>query len=112
MKEEKQTITYEDFTKLDLKTAKIIEVEDIPDATKLYKLTLELGKEKRTIAAGIKQFYEKEDLIGKTIIIIANLESRKLRGIESNGMLLAADNDGKPILLTTSEECESGKKIN
>ena len=112
MKEEKQRITYDDFAKLDLKTAKILEVEDIEGVDKLYKLTLKLEKEKRTICAGIKQFYEKEDLIGKTIIIIANLEPRKLRGIISEGMLLAADNDGKPILLTTSKECESGKKIN
>jgi len=106
----KPTITYEDFTKLDLQTAKIIEVEEIEGAGKLYKLTLELGKEKRTICAGIKEFYSKEELKNKTIIIIANLEPRKLRGVESNGMLLAAD-DGKPILLTTDKECDSGKII-
>jgi methionyl-tRNA synthetase len=106
------TATYEDFTKLDLRTAIIKEVKEIEGADKLYELTLELGKETRTIAAGIKQFYSKEELIGKTIIIIANLEPRKLRGITSEGMLLAADSDGKPVLLTTESEVESGKQIN
>lgn len=105
------TISYEDFAKLDLRTAVIKKVEEIENADKLYKLTLKLESETRIIAAGIKQFYKKEDLIGKTIIIIANLEPRKLKNIVSEGMLLAADNNGKPILLTTSEKCESGKKI-
>ena len=105
-------ITYDDFAKLDLRTAIIKNAEEIEGADKLYNLTLELGKETRTIAAGIKQFYDREELIGKTIIIIANLEPRKLRGITSEGMLLAADNDGKPILLTTEKDCESNKKIN
>ena len=103
----KETITYEDFAKLDLRTATIKVVEEIEGSDKLYKLTL---NDKRTICAGIKQFYEKEELIGKTIIIIANLAPRKLKGVESQGMLLATDGD-KPILLTTLEECESGKKI-
>tara|TARA_Y100000310_G_scaffold322396_1_gene381427 strand:+ start:1790 stop:2116 length:327 start_codon:yes stop_codon:yes gene_type:complete len=107
-----ETATYEDFTKLDLRTAIIKEVKEIEGADKLYELTLTLGDKTRTIAAGIKQHYKKEDLIGKTIIIIANLEPRKLRGITSEGMLLAADSDGKPILLTTDKECESNKKIN
>ena len=105
------TISYEDFAKLDLRTAVIKKVEEIEGADKLYKLTLELESEKRIIAAGIKQFYKKEELIGKTIIIIANLEPKKLKNIVSEGMLLAADNNGKPILLTTSEDCDSGKKI-
>jgi len=103
----KPTITYEDFAKLDLRTAKILEVEEIEGADKLYKLTL---NNKRTICAGIKPYYNKEELIGKTTIIIANLEPRKLKGIISEGMLLAADGD-KPILLTTLEECESDNKI-
>lgn len=107
----KETINYEDFEKLDLRTAKIIKAEEIEGADKLYKLTLELGDEMRTIAAGIKQHYSTEELIGKTIIIVANLEPRTLRGVESHGMLLAADGKDKPILLTTSEECESDKEI-
>jgi len=104
------TITYEDFSKLDLRTAKIIKAENIEGADKLYKLTLKLGEKERTIAAGIKQHYSKEELIGKTIIIVANLEPRKLRGITSEGMLLAADGD-KPFLLTTDQEVKTNLKI-
>ena len=85
------TIQYEDFTKLDLRVAEIKKAEEIEGADKLYKLTLNDGtKEPRTICAGIKEFYNAKDLKGKKIIIIANLAPRKLRGIESCGMLLAA----------------------
>ncbi|MAG07494.1 methionine--tRNA ligase subunit beta [Candidatus Pacearchaeota archaeon] len=107
----KPEITYEDFEKLDLQTAKIIEAENIEGADKLYKLTIQLGKETRTICAGIKEHYNKKDLIGKTIIIIVNLAPRKLKGITSQGMLLAADSNGKPVLLTTESEVKSGKQI-
>ena len=110
MGNEKNTISYEDFAKLDLRTAKILKVEDIEGADKLYKLSIEIEKEKRTIVAGIKEFYSKEELKGKTIIIIANLEPRKLKGITSEGMLLAADENGRPILLTTDSK-KSGLKI-
>ncbi|MEM3074665.1 MAG: hypothetical protein QW727_01860 [Candidatus Pacearchaeota archaeon] len=106
-------IKYEDFSKLDIRTATIIKVEDIDGADKLYKLHIDLGKEigKKIICAGIKEFYSKKELDGKTIIVIVNLEPRKLKGILSEGMLLAADKNGKPILLTTDSKCESGKKI-
>ena len=84
-------IEYSNFEKLELKTAKITNAEDIEGADKLYKLTLDDGSPgPRTICAGIKEHYSKEELIGKTIIIIANLKPRKPKGIESNGMLLAA----------------------
>jgi methionine--tRNA ligase beta chain len=107
----KPEITYEDFAKLDLKVATIKEVEEIPEADKLYKLTLDDGEKERTIAAGIKQHYEKEDLVGKQIIIIANLAPRKLKGITSEGMLLAADENGKPTLLIPEEKVEEGSEI-
>lgn len=105
------TISYRDFAKLDLRTAKIKQVDELENADKLYKLTIELGNKKRTIVAGIKQFYTKEELVGKTIIIIANLEPRRLKSVTSDGMLLAADTNGRPILLTTDGECDSDKKI-
>ena len=106
-------ITYEDFAKLDLRVAQIIEVEDIAGADKLYKLTINLGTEKRTLCAGIKPYYTKEQLQNKKIIIIANLEPRKLRGIESQGMLLAAqDNNDNVKLLTIDEDMEVGAKVN
>ena len=106
----KETISYENFAKLDLRTAIIEKVEDIKGADKLYKLSLDLAGEKRTICAGIKKFYKKEELKGKIIIIVANLEQRKMRGILSEGMLLAAEGN-KPILLTTFEKVESGLEI-
>ncbi|MDP3880990.1 MAG: hypothetical protein Q8Q32_02320 [bacterium] len=78
----KGKISYDDFVKSDLRVAKIISAEDIEDADKLYKLMLDDGSEEgRTICAGIKEFYSKEELIGKNIIIIANLEPRKIRGV-------------------------------
>ncbi len=107
----KPAITYQDFEKLDLRTAKIVKAEDIEGADKLYKLTLEVSGSQRVICAGIKQKYSKEELEGKTIIIIANLEPRKLKGVISEGMLLAASNNDELSLLTTDKEIESGSKI-
>ena len=108
------TIQYEDFTKLDLRVAEIKQAEEIEGADKLYKLTLDVGElGQRTICAGIKEHYTKEELQNKKIIIIANLAPRKLRGIESQGMLLAAStNDhAKVILLTTDTDIEPGSSI-
>jgi methionine--tRNA ligase beta chain len=108
------TINYEDFTKLDLRIATIKEAEEIEGADKLYKLTLDDGSEEpRTICAGIKEFYTKEDLQGKQIIIVANLAPRKMRGIESQGMLLAASSDdhSKVILLTPDKDIEPGSLV-
>jgi len=103
---------YEDFEKLDLRVATVKKVEDHPNADKLYVLEIDLGNETRTIVAGIKKYYTKEELIGKQIIVLANLEAAKLRGIESNGMLLAAsDEKGNVIVLTPDKEIENGSKI-
>lgn len=105
-------ITFEDFLKLDLRVAEIKACEDIPGADKLYKLTIDAGEE-RTIVAGIKLYYTKEELIGKKIAIVANLEPRKLRGIVSHGMLLAASGaDGSSVvLLTLDRDIAPGSKI-
>src|SRR3989338_4257485 len=88
-----QNISFEDWQKLKLKTAEILQVEDIKDSDKLYKLTIDLGTETRTLVAGLKPYYSKEELEGKKCIVITNLEPRKIKGIESQGMLLAAFND-------------------
>ena len=98
-------ITFDDFVKVDLKVAEIKACEDIEGADKLYKLTIDMGEE-RTIAAGIKQYYSKEELIGKKIAVVANLEPRKLRGIMSHGMLLAASSDDRSsiVLLTLDKD--------
>ena len=110
----KEIINYEDFEKLDLRVAEIKQVEDIESADKLYKLTIDVGElGERIICAGIKEHYSKEDLKGKKIIIIANLAPRKLKGIESKGMLLAASSDdhSKVILLTPDKDIESGSSV-
>lgn len=104
-------IEYEDFVKVQIKTAKVTNVEEIKGADKLYKLTLDDGSEEpRTICAGIKEYYSIEQLAGKTIVIIANLKPRKLRGIESNGMLLAASNSDhtKVSLLSPDQDLGPG----
>ncbi len=107
-----EKVPFSKWLEIELKTAKIIDVQDIEGKDKLFRLTLELGEEQRTLVAGIKKFYSKEELIGKTIILFANLEPKKFGDIESNGMLLAAtDSVGRPILLTTDKETKSGCKI-
>lgn len=103
-------ISYEDFSKVELRTAKIESAERVPGSEKLIKLSVDAGSEKRQIVAGIGKAYEPEKLIGKTIIIVANLAPRSLMGEESNGMLLAASAD-QPVLLTVSEEVPPGSSI-
>ena len=108
------TIKFEDFTKIDLRVAQIKKVEDIEDADKLYKLSIDVGElGKRTICAGIKEFYSKEELKDKRIIIIVNLAPRKLRGIESCGMLLAASNkDHSTVsLISPDKDVEAGSLV-
>jgi methionyl-tRNA synthetase len=104
-------IEYSDFTKLQLKTAKILSAERVPDTDKLMKLELEVGEEKRQIVAGIAKDYAPEDLPGNTIIIVANLKPRKLRGLESNGMLLAAHGDEGLSLITVDHPTKSGASV-
>ena len=88
-------VEFKDWEKFDLRVGQIIEAEDIGGADKLYKLTVDLGSKigKRIICAGIKEYYSKEDLKGKKIVVFTNLIPRKIRGIESQGMLLAADKE-------------------
>ena len=89
---ESDEIDFEHFAKLDLRVAQIMEVEEIVGADKLYKIYLDAGKDlgKRIVCAGLKQYYSKEDLIGLKVVYLANLKPRKLRGVESQGMLFAA----------------------
>jgi methionyl-tRNA synthetase len=106
-------VKYEDFAKLDLRVATIKKVEDIEGADKLYKLEVEIGKEKRTIVAGIKQHYKKEELKDRQIVVICNLEPRKMKGLVSEGMLLAAvsEDHSKVILLSPEKKIDSGSKV-
>ena len=105
-------IPYSDFAKLDLRVGKILEVEDHPNADKLYVLKVDLAeKEPRQIVAGLKPYYKKSQLLNKKAIFVANLEPKEVRGIESNGMILAASSDEKVIFLTTESDIEQGAKI-
>ena len=104
-------ISFEDFQKIDLRVAKIIEAENVEGSEKLLKLKIDLGSEIRQIVAGIAKFYQLEDLIGKEIIVVANLEPKVLRGLESQGMLLAAETEGTISLLIPDQEVLPGAKI-
>jgi methionyl-tRNA synthetase len=110
--EEKQYISIDDVLKVDLRVAQIVVAERIPKADKLLRLEVDLGYEKRQILAGIAQYYEPEALVGRKIIIVANLAPRKMRGLESNGMLLAASLEGgAPVLAGFLEECPLGARL-
>ena len=105
-------ITIEDFIKVDLRVAKIVVAERIPKADKLLRLEVDLGYERRQILAGIAEAYTPESLVGRKVVIVANLAPRKLRGLESNGMIVAASlGDGKPVLAGFLEDIEIGARL-
>lgn len=108
-------IEFSDWAKLNLRVAEIKKVEDIEGADKLYKIEIDVGREigKRIICAGIKEYYFKEELVGKKIIYFANLTPRKMRGIESQGMLLAAstENHKKVVLISPEKDIELGSRV-
>jgi len=105
------SVSYEDFKKLDLRVAKIVSVEKIPGKTKIVKGVVDLGSEKRDVIIGGAEFYQPEELVGRTVIVVANLKPKKLAGVESNAMLLAADVNNKPYWLTVTDEVEPGTRI-
>jgi len=106
----KPIIEFDDFMKLDLRTARIAEASEHPNADKLLVLKVDLGTETRQLIAGIRGHYQADELVGKTIVIVANLAPRKMRGLESQGMLLAASTEDKSevILLTTDRDIAPG----
>lgn len=107
-----EPITYEDFAKLELRVAKVLDARAHPNADKLLLLQVEVGEETKQIVAGIRQHYTPEQLVGKLIVIVNNLQPAMLRGEASNGMLLAATSEEKVILLTADDpSCVSGAKI-
>ncbi|MFA6262419.1 MAG: methionine--tRNA ligase [Bacteroidia bacterium] len=108
----KADISYEDFDKLDLRAGVILEAEKVPKADKLLKLTVDLGFEKRTILSGIAEYYTAEEMIGKRVTVVANLAPRKIRGIESQGMLLMAGNDfGKLFVVSAESDIDPGSVV-
>jgi methionyl-tRNA synthetase len=106
-------IEYDDFAKVDLRLAKVVAAEEIKKSKKLLKLTLEVGEEARTVVSGIKQWYAPDDLVGKTVVLVANLKPVTLCGVESRGMILCASDaaDENLSALTTLAPMESGLKV-
>jgi len=108
----KDPIVFDDFSKIDIRTATILEAEKVPKTTKLLKLRIDTGIDIRTIVSGIAEYYEPETIIGKQISIVANLEPRKIKGIESKGMILMAeDKNGKLVMVAPSEKVSNGSMI-
>jgi methionyl-tRNA synthetase len=105
-------ISIDDFMKIDLRVAKVLTAEKVPNSKKLVKLTIDLGSEQRTLVAGIAEAYEADALVGRTVAIVANLKPAKLMGIESNGMILAASPEGgKPMLVAFDQAPAPGTRI-
>jgi methionine--tRNA ligase beta chain len=112
----KPTITYDDFCKLDLKVGTIVESGEHPNADRLIVLQVDLGDEKRQIIAGIKAYYAPEALLGKQVVVVTNLAPRKMRGLESNGMILAASaKEGEEltdvVVLTPDKPVPAGSSV-
>jgi len=105
------TITIDDFRKIELKVATITAAEPHPNADKLLVLQIDLGAEQRQICAGIKSHYTPEELVGKQIVVVANLATAKLRGMESQGMLLAASSGDHVVVLTPDKPALAGSQV-
>jgi len=103
-------ISIDKFFETQLKVGNVLEAEEVEGSEKLIKMKVDIGED-RQIVAGIKQWYSPEDLVGKQIIVVANLKTAKLMGIESQGMMLCADTEDGPVFLTPSKEVPNGSKI-
>jgi methionyl-tRNA synthetase len=109
----KEEVTFDDFTRMDLRTGTILEAEKVPRTKKLIRLTVDLGFEKRTIVSGIAEYYDAASLPGKKVCVLANLAPRNLKGIESKGMILLSENpDGSLHFVEPSKEAVNGSEIN
>ena len=104
-------ITFDEFKKMDLRIAEVLEVSPHPNADKLYVLKVRVGEETRTLVAGVRPYYKEDELKGKKIVVVWNLQPTQIRGIESQGMLLAARGEDKLGILTLDREIPSGSKI-
>jgi len=108
-KSDKEAIEFEDFTKLDIRIATILEAEKVPKTSKLLKLKLDTGSEIRTVVSGIAKFYKPNEIIGKQVTLLVNLKPRKIKGIESQGMILMAENeDGKLAFVSPDKTITNG----
>ena len=107
----KEMITFEDFEKLDIRIGKVVSAGRIPETEKLIKLEVDLGEETRQLVAGIAGFVQLGGLVGKELPVLVNLAPRKLRGVESQGMILAVDVNGEPVLLHPEREVPPGSMV-
>lgn len=108
----KDTVSFEDFQKLDLRVATVVEAERVPKADKLLKLTLDTGSDRRTVVSGVALHYNPDDLIGRQVLLLANLAPRTIRGVESHGMILFAENkEGKLITMEPSHPVDNGSTV-
>src|SRR4030095_16739405 len=108
----KSQILYDDFAKLDLKVGTIVSAEKLEKADKLMKLEVDLGFEKRTIVSGIAVYFKADEIVGKQVVVVANLAPRKMRGIESNGMILMAeDANGKLHFINPENSIDAGSSV-
>ena len=109
---EEQYISFEEFSKVQLKIGKVIQSESIPGMKKVFKTTIDLGTEQREIAVGGAQHYKPEEFVGRLVVVCTNLEPKKIGNIVSRGMLLAADGpEGRPVFLTVTEDIPPGAPI-
>jgi len=108
-----QKIAIDDFAKVEMRVGTVIAAEPIPKATKLLKVQVDIGTEVRQVCAGIAEYYKPEDLVGMKVVVVANLQPRKLRGVESNGMIVAASvgEEGRPVLVTFKEDVPNGVRL-
>lgn len=104
-------VSINEFREIDLRVATVEKAEPHPNADKLLVLQVSLGAEQRQIVAGIRAHYQPEELIGKQVVVVVNLETAKLRGLESQGMLLAASDDDRIVILTPEKQVSPGAKI-
>ncbi|MCI4459351.1 MAG: methionine--tRNA ligase subunit beta [Acidilobus sp.] len=106
-------VDYSEFARLDLRVGKVLSAEPVPNSRKLIKLTVDLGSEKRQILAGLQKWYRPEDLVGRYVIVVANLKPKQMAGLVSQGMLLAAPcgDSEKPVILTVAEPVQPGSKV-
>ncbi|MCK9452724.1 MAG: methionine--tRNA ligase [Bacteroidales bacterium] len=112
VKPQKAAIQFDDFTKMDLRVGEILEAEVVPKTKKLMKLLVDTGIDKRTVVSGIAEYYQPENIIGQQVVMLVNLESRKIRGIESQGMIMMAENaEGKLCFVSPSEAFQNGAEV-
>ena len=104
-------VSYKEFQQLDLRTAEVLDAKLHPDADRLYILDIKVGEERKQIVAGIRLHYKIEELIGKTVIVVNNLEPATIRGVESNGMLLAVNDGERIVVITPDRQVTSGAQV-